>query len=130
MRELFGLLVPEIAKAGRFGQPLDVSFIAGQKMPARCGAGAIVCLYISALFGRGQVRCFARIKAHRDHLELIADVERHLPEGAHHSIQDLITEHRTLVIDERQHNGLPWKSCPRRTSRPCSSLKTASSEIC
>src|SRR6267378_493768 len=78
-------------------------------MPVRFGSRTVVSLYVSALLGSGQLRRLARIKTDRDHVKLFANIERHLSERTHHSIQDLIAKHRTRVINQRQHHGLAFE---------------------
>src|SRR5207302_1459088 len=84
MRVLFGLLVPGVTKTNRLRQPLDVGFIASQKMPVRLGSRTVVSLDVSAFLGRGQVRRLARIKTDGDHVKLFANIERDLSERTHH----------------------------------------------
>src|SRR6476620_2026321 len=77
-------------------------------MPATGGAGAPVCrqiVHVSCLLCGSKGCSFARIKTDGHYFKLLPGFEVHNPEGRHHPIQHLITKHRALVIDQREHHG-------------------------
>src|SRR5260370_6429602 len=78
-------------------------------MPARFSARAVVGLHVGAFLGRRQVRRFAAVETDGDYFELLADIERDLAKRSQHSIQNLITKHRTGVVNQRQHDRLAFE---------------------
>src|SRR5258705_8299204 len=78
-------------------------------MPTAGSARAAVrgkIVHISILLGGSQGCRFARIETDGHHLKLLPGLEIHDPERGHHPIEHLITKHRALVIDQRQHHWL------------------------
>src|SRR6266849_1224124 len=78
-------------------------------MPARFTARAVVGLHVRVFLGRRQVRCFAAVETDGDYFELLTDIERDLAKRSQHSIQNLITKHRTGVVNQRQHDRLAFE---------------------
>ena len=69
------------------------------------GARARVQSHVNPLLVGREARSFARVEAHRHHIELLADVERHNFQGGQQAIQHLCAKHRALVVNHRQNHG-------------------------
>src|SRR6476660_6220431 len=63
-------------------------------------------VHISILLGGSEGSSLARIETNGHYVKLLPGLEIHDPERGHHPIEHLITKHRALVIDQRQHHGL------------------------
>src|SRR5678815_524885 len=60
---------------------------------------------VSILLGGSQRCCLVRIETDSHHVKLLPGLKIHNLERGYHSVEHLITKHRALVIDERQHHG-------------------------
>src|SRR5688572_7845672 len=47
---------------------------------------------------------FARIETDRDHVKLVTDLKRQHAKRSDHAVEHLRAEHRTVVVDEREHD--------------------------
>src|SRR5678816_78444 len=61
---------------------------------------------VSILLGGSQRCCLVRIETDSHHVKLLPGLEIHNLERGYHSVEHLITEHRALVINQRQHHRL------------------------
>src|SRR5258708_828710 len=113
MHELISRCVVFVVKPGSLGELVDRSFIAGQEMPSGGGAGALVPVDVCCFLVARQLRRFSWIEAYGDDFKLLADIERDDIERAGQSVQHLIAEHRTRVVDECEHNWLLSKIIPK-----------------
>ena len=75
-------------------------------MPARGGVGAAVATDVVLLLGGGHLGSFARIEAHGDYVEFIADIELYQAHGAGESGQSLAAQHGAVVINQVEDQGL------------------------
>src|SRR5215213_344827 len=109
MRKLFGRFVVVIAKAGGVSQLRDVFRVACQKVPAVGGVRAHLLRQVIDInfFLLGcEFACLARVEADCDDVKLFTDLKRQYTKRRHHSVEYLRAKHRTVVIDERQDDGL------------------------
>ena len=99
-----GLFVPREVESRRVGDALDVGFVTGEEVPAAFAARAGVAIEIRRLLGGRHHRGLARIEADGHHVEVGADGLVEHADPAHQAVQDLVTEHRAFVVDERHHD--------------------------
>src|SRR5579883_351621 len=98
-------IVP-IMKADRIGERANVRLGSGEEMPARrTGLGGIK-FYVIVPLGTRQGWPLARVDTDGDHVEITAGPQRQGPKTHDDPVEDLIAEHRALVIDQRENCGL------------------------
>src|SRR5678816_1983087 len=59
---------------------------------------------ISPFFGCRQCRSLTAVETDCDNFKFLTGFKRHDSEGAGHPVQNLITKHRALVVNQRQHD--------------------------
>ena len=104
MRVLVDLGVVRVAEPDGARQLRDRVLAAGEEMPSGLGALTLVALDVCRLLAPRQLRRLARIEAHRDDVELLADREVQHADGAHQSVEDLRAQHRALVVGQHQNH--------------------------
>src|SRR5438445_6168510 len=102
MGELPEALVPDVAEARRFGEPIDRRLPTGEEVPASRGAGALVAVEIRRLLRGSKRWLLTWIEADDDHVEIAAGVERQELERARQAVEHLRAQHRAVVVDERK----------------------------
>src|SRR5262249_5443366 len=106
MRKLIIALVVNVAEANRLRELLDGFLVAGQEMPALLCPRSAVALQVRFLLGGGHLGSVARVKADRDHIELVTSIERQIQHGPHQAVEHLRAEHRTSEVCEYQYDRL------------------------
>ena len=109
MRELFRLFIPRVAKSDCARKLLYVGFISGQVMPTSIGTCTVISLDVSFFFRGSKLRRLFRIKTDRHDFVLFANVERDLSERAQLPVQNLRAQHGTSIVDQREHDRLPFE---------------------
>src|SRR5687767_528081 len=107
MSKLVGRGVKVVMKADGLSQSPDVFLIPSQKVPAisgRCALRLRKIVDVSVFLGARELRSLQWIEADGDNFKLFAWFEVEHLKTCHHAVQNLVAEHRTLVIDERKHN--------------------------
>ncbi len=56
---------------------------------------------------------FARIETDRDDVKLVTDLKRQHAKRSDHAVEHLRAEHRTVVVDEREHDGFATEELVR-----------------
>jgi hypothetical protein len=102
VRVLLDLFVERVTEADRRSEVTDGVLRARQEVPSRGCVGPVVAVHVGLLLLCGQGRSFLRVDADRDDVELASGVEGQDPERADGAVEDLRTEHRTLVVAEHQ----------------------------
>jgi hypothetical protein len=105
VRELLRRLVPHVAEADRVRHPVDLALVAREEVPALGGPPAPVALEVGLLLARGQLGPFRRVEAHGHDLELLARRKVQPLERDDHPVQNLVAQHRALIVDEREDDG-------------------------
>src|SRR5438045_2517776 len=102
MDELLRRRVPVIMKADRGGELINLLLVAGQKVPALIGTGALIPIEVGGFLLRRQFRLFARIEAHGKNGVFLADTEiSQRAQTAGQAIENLITKLRAAIINQR-----------------------------
>src|SRR6185437_12264275 len=114
VRELARTGIVRVAKSDRIRKLLDLRLITGEEVPAVFGAGSAIQTGVNFLFHIGEHGFVFRIDPHRNHIEILADFERQLLHAAHQPIQHLGAKHGTLVVNQRQDDGLASKELAER----------------
>src|ERR1700734_1151832 len=74
-------------------------------MPTRSGTGTSVAFEVVRFLGSCDLRRFLRIEAHRDDIELIADIELDHLHGAGEAGEGFSAKHGAVVINEVEDQG-------------------------
>ena len=104
--ELLRLHVPHVAEADRLREAVHGLLRPGQEVPALVGPRPLVAGHVGLLLRRGEDRPLLRVEADGQDLELLPGHEGEHLERPRQAVQAERAEHRAVVVDEAQDDGL------------------------